>query len=221
MKIVLTGATGFVGSNVLSRLLDHPEVTQVTCLIRRPLSVTHGRLVAIVHEDFAHYGNDLTAQLADHAACIWTLGGKASDARSIEAYTRVTHTFTLAFARAMAARACGSFVFCYLSGMGADPTESSRLFWERTTRHLKGRTERDLHALEDRHDDFTVRCFRPGGILNEGASAWAHRLLGPWVIGVDAMADALVLAAAKQDATDKGTLENADIKALARVARAG
>jgi nucleoside-diphosphate-sugar epimerase len=221
MKIVLTGATGFVGSEVLSQMLAHPEVTQVTCLTRRPLSVAHRRLVAIVHEDFARYDDALVAQLADHAACIWTLGGKASDARSIEAYERVTHTFTLAFARAMAGRARGHFTFCYVSGMGADPAESSRSWWERTTRHLKGRTERDLRALEAGQGDLSVRCFRPGGILRRGSSAWIHRLLAPWVIGVEELAEGLVLAATTRDVPLDGTIENADIKALARVARGG
>lgn len=214
MKVVLTGATGFVGSEVLSQLIVHPEITRVTCLTRRPLPVVHPRVVAIEQQDFARYDGALLAGLADHTACLWTLGGKASDAESPAAYERVTHTFTIAFARAMAARAGGRFTFCYLSGMGADPTESSRLPWERTTRHLKGRTERDLRALAGQHEGFAVRCFRPGGILPRGSRSRMLALLGPWVIGVEALAKALVLAAIRPDVTTRDTLENGGIKAL-------
>jgi hypothetical protein len=65
------------------------------------------------------------------------------------------HDFTLALAT-VAADAAGPFVFCYLSGAGADPGETSTFPWERLTRHLKGRTEQDLRAPADAHPRFTV-----------------------------------------------------------------
>ncbi|APR79102.1 Oxidoreductase [Minicystis rosea] len=217
MKIILTGATGFVGTEVAAQLLVHPEVAQVTCLTRRAPAVRHPKLVTLFHDDFAHYDDAVLAPLADHGACIWALGGKASDAASPEAYERITHTFTLAFARAMAERARGRFSFCYVSGMGADPSERRGLLWEQTTRHLKGRTERDLGALQRAHAGFTVHCFRPGGILPAGASRWMHRLLGPIVIGVDTLAEAIILTATNQDVVWNGTFENHEIKALPRL----
>jgi hypothetical protein len=106
--------------------------------------------------------------------------------------TRVTHTFTLALARPLAARARAPFSFCYLSGMGADPSESAWLPWEKLTRHLKGRTEKDLLALAAAHPQFSAHCFRPAGILPVGSSRVAHALLAPIVVGVDVLADALV-----------------------------
>ena len=39
MKVVLTGATGFVGSEVLKQLIGRSEIAQVPCVVRRPISM--------------------------------------------------------------------------------------------------------------------------------------------------------------------------------------
>lgn len=61
MKILLTGATGFVGGVVLRHLLEHPEITRVTCLTRRPLGVEARKLSVIEHGDFTCYDDSLLA----------------------------------------------------------------------------------------------------------------------------------------------------------------
>jgi uncharacterized protein YbjT (DUF2867 family) len=43
MKIILTGATGFVGSNVLAGLVANPRISEVTCISRRPLARVRSR----------------------------------------------------------------------------------------------------------------------------------------------------------------------------------
>jgi hypothetical protein len=78
MKIVLTGATGFVGGEVLAQLVDHTEIDRVTCLSRKPLSRSHDKIASILIEDFAAYDEHVLEQIEDHSACIWTLGGKVS-----------------------------------------------------------------------------------------------------------------------------------------------
>ncbi len=213
MNIVLTGATGFVGGEVLAQLLDHPTVRGVTCLTRRPIARSHPKLTALVHSDFAAYDDDVVTLLADHHACIWTLGGKASDFEREADYERVTHTFTLAFARAMAARV-RPFSFSYLSGMGADPTESARFSWERTTRHLKGRTEKDLAVLASSNADFTAYAFRPGGILPKTAGRLVSTLLAPLVVRVDTLAKAMIHVAIQGHS--RPTIGNDGIRHIAR-----
>jgi nucleoside-diphosphate-sugar epimerase len=192
VKLFLIGASGFVGSEALSQLIAHPRVAQVTCLTRRALEVSSPKLLVVQHEDFARYDDALMAPFADHAGCIWTLGGKASEAASPSEYMRVTHTFAVAFARAAFAHARGPFAFCYLSGMGADPSQSSRLPWEKLTRYAKGRTEKDLQTLAQEYLGCTVHVFRPGGILKRGVSPWVYRLFGPLVVGVDQLAHELI-----------------------------
>ena len=215
MKVILTGGTGFVGGEVLAQLLAHPGVDGVACLVRRPLEGTHPKLVTLLHEDFTTYSDKVLGTLAGYGSCLWALGAKASDTADEQALERVTHRFALAFARTICARGQLPFRFCYLSGMGADPSEKSWFPWERATRHLKGRTERDLHGLTAASPEFTAVCFRPGGILPRQSGKLIRRLLAPLVIGVEDLARAFIRVAVEPMPACPGTVTNALIKRLA------
>ncbi len=130
MNVILTGATGFVGKEALAQLLERAEVSKVTSIARRALDVSHPKLESLVHEDFTSYGSDIVEKLSDHGACIWALGGKMSDFKTESDYEKVTCTFTLALASVLAA-SDSKTTFCYLSGMGAEPTEVVTLPWEK------------------------------------------------------------------------------------------
>jgi nucleoside-diphosphate-sugar epimerase len=195
VKLFLIGATGFVGSEVLSQSIAHPRVTQVTCLSRRPLPIelaSSPKVVTLLHSDFSRYDDWLMEPYSDHIGCVWALGGKASNFASEREYLRVTHTFAVAFARAAFAQASGPFAFCYLSGLGADPSQTSRLPWEKLTRYAKGRTEKDLQALAHSYLGCTAHAFRPGGILKKGTPRWVSRVFGGLVVGVDQLARQLI-----------------------------
>jgi len=221
LKVILTGATGVIGAAALDELIAQPEVVKIACLTRKPLGKKHPKVVAILHEDFTQYAGALMTALEDYGACVWALGGKVSDSADLEDYTRVTHGFATAFAGVMATRFRDRFTFCYVSGMGADPSESSWLPWQKSTRHLKGRTERDLAALCANHPGLSVYSFRPGGVLPAGEGSWARKLLSPWVVGVEDLARALTDVALNGDRKPAGayTLENGDIKERARQSR--
>ncbi|GLZ44247.1 hypothetical protein Acsp06_04320 [Actinomycetospora sp. NBRC 106375] len=216
MRVVLTGATGFVGGAVLARLLADERVEEVTALTRRPFATTSPRLTTVVHTDFTVWSDAVLGEVAAHDALIWTIGATAADEADPDAHERLTHTTTLALARGIAARH-RPVVFVYLSGMGADPTETARLSWERRTRHLKGRTERDLQALAGDTPGFVVRCARPGGVLPASTSPLVRLLLVPIALPVDDLAHALVRCALEPAAAPP-TVHHA---ALRRLAAAG
>src|SRR5450631_1843117 len=68
MKVILTGCTGLVGSEVLRQLADDPAVTKVTCLVRRPVEIESPKVESVVLDDFTQYNDELVAKLSDHSA---------------------------------------------------------------------------------------------------------------------------------------------------------
>ena len=173
MNVILTGVTGVAGSAALRECLADPGVGRVTALTRRPLGMTHGKLVEVVTADFLDYAAMLPA-LAGHQACLWCLGISQTRVSPAE-YERITYDFTLAGAKAMAS-ANPELVFCFLSGRGADRAEKRRVLFAR----IKGKTENALLAL----DSPVTYSFRPGFIEPQVAARFEDRvgkLLAPLV----------------------------------------
>lgn len=140
MRVLLTGPTGTAGSATLLVLLADPGVTSVTALSRRPIETQHEKLRVVLHDDFTDPA-PLASLLAETDALLWCLGIGQNDVPEAE-YIRITHDYTLAFARALLA-ANPKATFIFLSGQGSDPTERSRALFGR----IKGRTERALDGL--------------------------------------------------------------------------
>ena len=74
MHIILTGATGTVGSQVLKHCLESPIVSQLSVLSRRTFDLPSEKAKVIVHKDYTSYPDELLAQLKGADACIWSLG---------------------------------------------------------------------------------------------------------------------------------------------------
>ena len=74
MKVIVTGATGLVGSAIVRFCIDHPEITSIVVISRRslPISVTQNdKVTVILHDDFLFYPEELLAELDDAVACLW------------------------------------------------------------------------------------------------------------------------------------------------------
>lgn len=151
MHIILTGATGFAGAEVLSALLADPAVQQVTALVRRRLSVAHPKLQEVIVKDFLDYSALASSLQAD--ACIWCLGVSQTEV-SKEDYIKITLDYALHAARAMFA-VSPHLRFCFVSGRSADQAEKSITLQG----NIKGRTEKQLSALSP-----NVFIFRPAFI---------------------------------------------------------
>ena len=140
MRLIVTGATGLAGAEVVRQSLANDEIQKVTALVRRPLALTHPKLTTVVHGDFLNYDAALP-QLSGHDACLWCLGVSQRDVDEPE-YIRITRDYTLAGAAAMLQVNPG-LTFGFLSGGGAKSTERSLLLFGR----VKGQTENRLGAL--------------------------------------------------------------------------
>jgi uncharacterized protein YbjT (DUF2867 family) len=218
-RIAIVGATGMVGGYALRYALAHPAVVRVTAIGRRKLGVSHPKLDAVVHQDFADCSALAQALSGQDAAvyCIGAYTGAVSDA----VLRKVTVDYTIEFARVLRGSSPDA-AFSFLSGSGADPTGRSRIAYAR----YKGEAEKALLAVgfpcayifrpayiypvEPRKEpNFSYRLLR--GVYP------VFRLLFPnQVIRADDLARAMVLVAVRRRGEHAGVvLENRDIRAMA------
>jgi uncharacterized protein YbjT (DUF2867 family) len=76
MHLILTGATGLVGSGVLHYMISTPTITKVSVLSRRPVAQAEGheKVKVIIHKDYTTYSSELLAQLKDADGVVWAQG---------------------------------------------------------------------------------------------------------------------------------------------------
>jgi thioester reductase-like protein len=74
MKLVLTGCTGFIGSEVLSQCLQNPTITSIVALSRRELPKavnSDPKLKVVVTKNFTTYQDSVVNEISGSDACIW------------------------------------------------------------------------------------------------------------------------------------------------------
>ncbi|MFH1005985.1 MAG: NAD-dependent epimerase/dehydratase family protein [Candidatus Latescibacterota bacterium] len=154
MKIIITGATGMVGSEVLRQAILDNDIVEITVITRKPLDIVHPKVKTHIHQDFLNYSN-LTDVFRKQDACVWCLG-ISQNAVSKEEYIAITYDYTLAAAKEML-QANPLINFLFLSGEGADSAEKSKFLFGR----IKGKTENELLKLPFKK----LYIARPGGII--------------------------------------------------------
>ncbi|MEZ5500797.1 MAG: hypothetical protein R3E77_15395 [Steroidobacteraceae bacterium] len=132
----IAGASGFVGSRLLSLLLEVPDFTRVVAITRRPLPGDHSRLANRIVQ-FERLEAQLKGSRCDTAFCC--LGTTIKRAGSQAEFRRVDHDLVMAFGRA--ARAGGAQRFVLLTAAGANSASTN--FYLRT----KGELETAVAAL--------------------------------------------------------------------------
>jgi uncharacterized protein YbjT (DUF2867 family) len=153
MKIIVTGATGMVGSEVIRQAIIDNDITKITAIVRRPLEVSDPKLKTIIHQNFSDYSN-LADIFKNNDACIWCLG-ISQNLVSREEYIKITYDYTVAAAKDML-NANPGIGFLFLSGEGADNTEKTRILFGR----IKGKTENTLTQMPFKK----LYIARPGAI---------------------------------------------------------
>lgn len=153
MRIIVTGATGLVGAEVLRQAILNPEVTSITALTRKAPTVVHDKIKVVLHQDFENYSG-LESLLNEHDAVVWALGISQSQVSKPQ-YVKITYDFTLAMAYFIKIHK-PEMKFLFVSGEGADTTEKSRAIFAK----IKGKTENALRHIELEH----LYIVRPGGI---------------------------------------------------------
>ncbi|OAG39886.1 hypothetical protein AYO21_05952 [Fonsecaea monophora] len=178
MKIIITGATGFVGREVVVQAIENPRISYIIVLTRRNIDETLSQSPK-VEVVFGKVGPKITLCLCQvegltPAGVPRCLGGKVEDFPDLQTARTVGVDFTLAAANALVRGVCPTlppeqrlrFVFC--SGNGAEWHQDRKLWLFSDTRKLKGAAEQGLLDMANTHPDvFEVIVIRPGGVVRD------------------------------------------------------
>jgi hypothetical protein len=204
VHLILTGATGLVGSSVLSHVLSLPPTSKPVIdklsIIGRSTSIPwlsatpppgtpttnkHTKIEVIEHKDFTSYSPELLEKLKGADACIWALGVSQNDV-SKDDYVKITRDYAVEAAKAFsslrdaqstAAEAPRKFKFIYVSGEGATlhPRPWTPLFGR-----VKGETEQallEVSKLAPYSTSLSTYSVRPAAV-DGGNQPWIwHQVL--------------------------------------------
>ncbi|KAF2434834.1 hypothetical protein EJ08DRAFT_724149 [Tothia fuscella] len=156
--LILTGATGLVGSAVLAHTLSLPVgvVTKLSILSRRPVPMAEGKsnVEVIIHKDYDAYDSQILERLDGASGCIWAQGISVNQVTK-EEYKKITIDYPISAAKAFSTLS-DNFKFVYVSGEGA--TTSPGVLTSHFGK-IKGQAELDLIALSK-----TTPSLKPFGV---------------------------------------------------------
>ncbi|KAF3024804.1 hypothetical protein E8E14_009092 [Neopestalotiopsis sp. 37M] len=173
MHVILTGATGLVGSGVLDAMIKMNEITKISILSRRPVQMAEDvkdpKINVIIHKDFAKYDAELLDKLKGARGCVWALGISQTQVGP-EEYVKITKDFTLEAAKAFGTLGSEAepFNFVFVSGNGAT-TEPGRL--TPIFGRVKGQTEVALAELRKANPALHALSARPAYVDGHGHAA--------------------------------------------------
>lgn len=153
VRVLITGATGMVGSLVLRRCLESQEVGSVMSLLRRPSGLEHTKLTEVVLENFIDL--DESADYFEGIDVVYYCLGVYTGAVDRETFRLITVGYPAALANVLVKKGHDTR-FCLLSGAGADRNEQSRMSFAKD----KGTIENILSEMGFK----AFHSFRPGYI---------------------------------------------------------
>lgn len=134
MKIILTGATGYVGEGTLLELLKVDAVEKVLSVSRKPTGITHEKLEEYLVPDFMQL-KEGDEHFKGYDAVFFT-AGITSIGTPKDVYVRISQEIPLHFADIMPDKERMTFI--YLSGAGTSP--EGKQFWQQ----VKSKTEAEI-----------------------------------------------------------------------------
>lgn len=149
---VVSGATGLVGSNVLSTLANHPAIAVVHAFSRRELPTASPKVKALIASDSSTWPSQYPQKAPLFISALGTTRGQAG---SLENQRKIDYDLNLDLAKS--AKQAGATTYVLVSSGGANP--KSFLAFPR----MKGELEEAVKALDFDH---TV-ILRPGLIVGQ------------------------------------------------------
>ncbi|KAI8949338.1 NAD(P)-binding protein [Xylaria longipes] len=178
-KLIVSGATGFVGGEIIRQSLLHPKISQVIALARSPVAAPEklpeggdsSKLKSVVIQDYAVYPDEVKKEFSGADGCIWTVAITPTKSKSydFEEVKRICQTSAIAGLRSMhEAGIATPFRFLYMSGAAAerDQTKTPKIMAEYSL--MRGETENQLLALANELGGIEVAVAKPGYITASG-----------------------------------------------------
>jgi nucleoside-diphosphate-sugar epimerase len=217
MKIIITGATGLIGAEVVRQGIKDPDITELILLVRSEPEFKHPKITVVLHKDFLDY--TVAAEYFSKADAIaWCLGISQTQVSKTR-YEIITHGYVDACIR-FCMQVNPTIRFVFVSGDGADTTERSRTLFKR----IKGKAENAL--LQSGLTNFFI--VRPDAVnprhKNKKAPL-AYKLAYPFfplveklaphkIIWSDVLAKALIQII--KNGYEKNLLENVELRELGK-----
>lgn len=137
MKIIITGATGYVGEGTLLELLKVESVEKVLSVSRKPTGITHQKLEEYIVPDFMKLKvGDPHFEGYD---AVFFIAGITSVGTPKDVYFLISQKVPVHFAEIMPEKE--KMTFIYLSGAGTD--SKGRQFWQK----VKSGTEAAIQTM--------------------------------------------------------------------------
>ncbi|KAJ6021032.1 hypothetical protein N7540_006536 [Penicillium herquei] len=182
MKLIVVGATGLVGSEIIRQSLEIDDITEVIALARKPVQAeknsSSSKLMNVIVRDYAEYPEDVKAKLAGADACIWTVAitpFRASNFPFAEV-KRVCQDCTLAGFKAIYdAGPKSPFRFLYFSAEGTPRDPSHRPILMGDYQVMRSNTENMVIGIPAQFPGTQICIAQPGVVTN--STTWSRATL--------------------------------------------
>ncbi|KAF4975766.1 hypothetical protein FZEAL_7482 [Fusarium zealandicum] len=171
MKVLIVGASGMVGGEVLTHCLAHSSISSVVAFVRRdlPSGVSdHPKLECVLVKDFSNWPQHALQAHADAAAMLWNMG-----TYDMNGNRAVDLEYPLAFMEEMA-RVLQTeprkfpFKYVHLSGTFVRQDQEKKLWFLEQSRKLKGVLESRALAFAESHANiWKTSIVKPGLIVSK------------------------------------------------------
>ncbi|CAI6235652.1 unnamed protein product [Periconia digitata] len=194
MKVIIVGATGFLGSEVLRQALARKDITKVVAVTRRVLAENvvkadaEKKMENVVVKDYDVYDEKAKGAFAGADGCIWTIAITPMRASKTpwEEVVRVCQTSTLVGLRTIfESGPANPFRFLYVSGVSGERDQTKKPWYHTQYCLMRGETESQVLAYAKSHAPLIeATVAKPGLIVDPGNLGQRVLSMGLRVTGV-------------------------------------
>ncbi|KAB5545844.1 hypothetical protein GE09DRAFT_221249 [Coniochaeta sp. 2T2.1] len=178
MKLIITGASGFVATELIRQSLKRPDITAVVALSRKAVSppsdagANASKLRSVVVKDYDEYPEDVRKEFEGASACIWTVAITPTKSRlhDFNYVKKICQEGTeLGLKTMYESRPAKPFRFLYMSGVGAVRSRDQTPQWMPEYSWMRGETENRILAFAAAHPgEVEASTVKPGSIVTPG-----------------------------------------------------